>query len=39
LCNEGHTYFLKMFSAEALQCHACSKWDPINMEVDMAEKG
>jgi hypothetical protein len=38
LRNEGHTYFLKMFSTEALQCHASSKWDPINMEVGTAEE-
>jgi hypothetical protein len=38
LCNQGHTYVLKIFSAEALQQHASSKWDPINMEVGMAEE-
>jgi hypothetical protein len=27
-----------MFSTEALQCHASSKWDPINMEVGTAEE-
>jgi len=38
LRDEGHTYFLKIFSAEAFQCHASSKWNPINMEVSMAEE-
>jgi hypothetical protein len=34
----GHLFHLKMFSAEALQRHASSKWDPVNMEVGTIEE-
>jgi len=34
LRDNGHSFHLKMFSAEALQCHAKAIWNPMTREAD-----